>query len=136
MKRTRKFLAVFAAATCILAAAGESRAAERRREHRNPAGGRSGAVTLYEDKNYRGRSQTLHEGRYRLGALRIENDSLSSIRVREGYQVILFQHDNFQGSQKTVTGDIAWLGAFNDETSSIVVMKISQPRPGPLTRHR
>jgi hypothetical protein len=152
MKRTQKFLAVFAVMTCVLvlAAVGESQAAERRWEHRDSVKEKSGAVKICADKNYRGKSQTLREGRYRLDDLRIGNDSLSSLKVEKGYQVILFQHDNFRGSQKVVTGDLSWLGAFDDKTSSIIVKKISQPRPdigkhparkpqprsGPFAKHR
>jgi hypothetical protein len=130
MKKT-KFLAIFAVMTCalVLAAAGESQAAERRREHRDSVRGKSSAVKIYADKNYRGKSQTLQEGRYRLDDLRIGNDSLSSLKVEKGYQVVLFQHDNFRGTQKAITGDFPWLGAFNDKTSSIIVKKISQSRP-------
>jgi hypothetical protein len=132
MKKTQKFLAIFAVMTCVLvlAAAGKSQAAERRWEHRDSVREKSGAVKIYTDKNYRGKSQSLQEGRYRLDDLRIRNDSLSSLKIEKGYQVILFQHDNFRGSQKVVTVDFSWLGAFNDKASSIIVKKISQPRPG------
>jgi hypothetical protein len=56
--------------------------------------------------------------------LQIGNDRLSSLRVGDGYQVILFQHDNFEGDQKVVRGDLSQLGYFNDETSSIIVERI------------
>jgi hypothetical protein len=91
-------------------------------------------VKIYADKNYQGRSQALQEGRYRVGDLRIGNDRLSSLKVGKGYQVILFQHDNFRGSQKVVTGDLSRLGGFDDATSSIIVKKISQPRPSTVKR--
>jgi hypothetical protein len=132
MKRTQKFLAVFAIMICTLtsAAVGESQAAERQRRDRDWAGDNFGSVKIYADKNYQGRSQTLREGRYRVGDLRIGNDRLSSLRVGKGYQVILFQNDGFKGKQKVATDDLSWLGAFNDKTSSIIVKKISQPRPG------
>jgi hypothetical protein len=94
MKRTRKYLAIFAVMMCalVLAAAGESQAAERHRTHRDPAREKSGGVKIYADKNYRGGSQSLREGRYRVGDLRIGNDRLSSLKVERGYQVTLFQN--------------------------------------------
>jgi hypothetical protein len=127
MKRKQRFPVVFSVMVCVLVlvASGESLAAQR--GHRNPAD--SNVVRIYADRNYRGKSQSLREGEYRLADLRIGNDQLSSLKVSDGYQVILFQNDHFRGSQKIITGDMSWIkGGFDNKTSSIIVKKISQPR--------
>jgi hypothetical protein len=144
IQNNKKFLAVFAAAVCALvfAAAGESQAVERRKEQRDLRKADSGGVKIYAEKNYQGRSQVLREGTYRVNDLRIGNDKLSSIRVGDGYQVILYQNDNFRGGQKVVKSDLSSLGSFDNKTSSIVVKKIPQPqtqrepvrRPAPAPR--
>lgn len=125
----QKFLAVLAAMACalVLTAAGEGQAAELRKQQRDSGKFESSGVKIYADKNYQGRSQVLKEGKYRASDLRIGNDNLSSIRVGDGYQVTLYQNDNFRGSYKVIKDDLSRLGSFDDKTSSIIVKKISQP---------
>ena len=55
-------------------------------------------VSIYQDINYGGRVATLSEGSYNLSALQskgFRNDDLSSLKVASGYEVVLYEHDNF-----------------------------------------
>ena len=86
--------------------------------------------TLYQHCNYGGYSASLGEGSFNLTQLRalgLQNDDLSSLRVPAGYEIDLYQHDNFQGSMVTITGDDSCLvdNGFNDDISSVVVRKIN-----------
>lgn len=91
----------------------------------------AGVATVYRDCNYAGSGVALPEGRYSLSQLQargVRNDDLSSLRVNAGYQVTLYQDDNFSGPSLTKTADIACLVAdgFNDKASSLVVAPVSQ----------
>lgn len=79
------------------------------------------AVTLYGDFNYGGRSQCLRTGSYRMSDLTVANDATSSIRVRPGMKVTLYEHDAFAGQGTSFTSDQSALWSFNDKTSSLVV---------------
>ncbi|VUD62768.1 Flavastacin [Thalassocella blandensis] len=92
--------------------------------------GGSGDITLYQHCNYTGYSSSIGEGSFTLSQLMargLQNDDLSSLRVPAGYEVDLYQHDNFQGSKITITGDDSCLvdNGFNDDISSVVVRKIT-----------
>jgi len=87
----------------------------------------SGNIYVYQDINFGGRSASLGLGNYNLASLQnkgFRNDDLSSIKVPWGYKVTLFEHDNFTGASKVITGDTSWIGNdWNDRTSSIKVEK-------------
>jgi hypothetical protein len=77
-------------------------------------------VTVYDDSQYGGVSQTLRVGRYDWGQIR--NDSISSLRVPAGMRVTLYSDTHFGGASKTFTQDTPYVGDdFNDKTSSIIV---------------
>lgn len=83
-------------------------------------------ATIYEDENFQGASAELEVGQYDLGHLGISNDSLSSLKAKGGYTIILYEHSHFQGRQKVFSSaselDIAYVGNdFNDITSSITI---------------
>ncbi len=85
-------------------------------------------ATVYQDCNYAGYAVGLNEGRYtraQLQALGIKDNDLSSLRVNAGYQVQLFDGDNFAGTSVTRTSDTGCLvdQGFNDRTTSIVIAK-------------
>ncbi|MBR1932031.1 MAG: DUF5057 domain-containing protein [Lachnospiraceae bacterium] len=104
-------------------------------------------VTLYEDIQYKGYSANLQKGEYTLSNLRdeyhIKNDDVSSLKVKKGYQVTLYQDDDYKGASKTFvwnanpsdneTGDhsdmLPWVSTgnvnWNDQVSSIKVEQIS-----------
>lgn len=80
------------------------------------------AAIVYEHANYQGDHQCLQEGSYDLGDLTIGNDIISSIKVRQGNRVIVYQHKNFSGKRASVTRNVRYVGdQWNDSISSIVV---------------
>lgn len=97
-------------------------------------------ATVYQDINYGGYSRNLGEGSYdmtQLQELGIRNDDISSIKVKEGYEVVLYQHSSFGGETLTIPGDtsnsndIGYLGNYNtngvnwnDQVSSMVIRPI------------
>jgi len=92
----------------------------------------TGIVTVYKHCNFSsdGYSVTLPEGNYtlsQLNALGILNDDVSSVKVQGGYQVVLYNDDNFLGSSLSLTADNSCLvnNNFNDLTSSLKVSAVS-----------
>jgi hypothetical protein len=79
------------------------------------------AATVYLDGSFGGTSQCLRTGSYRMADLKVGNDKISSIKVRSGMSVALYENDSYGGAMATFTSDAASLGTFNDRTSSIVV---------------
>ena len=79
------------------------------------------AATIYADPSFGGVSQCLRTGNYRMADLKIGNDALSSIKVRSGMKVAIYEHDQFNGASNTFTADVSSLGTFNNLTSSIVI---------------
>jgi len=69
----------------------------------------SGARTyLYQHCDYTGYSVGLLAGDYTLAQIQgagLLNDDLSSLQVPTGYEIELFQHDNFAGFSTVLTGD-------------------------------
>ena len=83
---------------------------------------RSCAAIIYEHADYSGAAQCLQVGSYNVNDLEIGNDRLSSIKVRRGNSVILYEHKNFSGRKATVTKDLRFVGdKWNDIVSSIIV---------------
>ena len=63
-------------------------------------------ATVFEDIEYRGCRVNLSEGEYTqrdLTALGIPNRAISSIKVKDGYSVTVFDADNFGGNSATFT---------------------------------
>jgi len=90
----------------------------------------TGVATVYQHCNYGGYAVALNEGRYTLAqlqALGVRNDDLSSLKVNPGYQVTLYEGDNFTGRSVAKTASAGCLvdDAFNDLTSSVTVSKVS-----------
>lgn len=85
-------------------------------------------AAVYQHCTYGGWFKRLGPGNYTLSqltALGIANDNISSISVPPGYSVTLYEHDNFLGNSRTVTGDTDCLDStMNDKTSSIKVVKL------------
>ena len=94
----------------------------------------TGAVTLYLDCNFSGKSVQLDEGDYNyndLIALGMPNDNVSSLRVADGYQAELFLDANYQGRSLNLTGDDNCLvdNNFNDLVSSVRVTRVGNTNP-------
>ncbi len=92
----------------------------------------AGVATVYQHCNYGGYAIALPEGRYTLAQLQargVRNNDLSSLRVNAGYQVTLYDNDNFGGASVTRTADTSCLTAngFNDRASSAVVARVTAP---------
>lgn len=91
----------------------------------------TGVATFYRDCNYGNTATGLPMGDYTLGQLQVKglvNDDISSLKVNAGYQVVLYENDNFGGASLTLTGSVACLtgnalgsGNWNDQASSLRV---------------
>lgn len=79
------------------------------------------AATIYTNYGFSGTSQCLRTGSYRMSDLKIGDNALSSIKVRSGMKVTMYEHDKYGGASNVQTADVSTLSAFNDRTSSIVV---------------
>ena len=85
-------------------------------------------ATIFEHCNYGGWSVSLAVGDYTtddLLALGAADDATSSVSVSAGYEVILFDGDNFSGRATTLTADTMCTveRSFNDRASSIRVQR-------------
>ena len=90
----------------------------------------TGLITSYADCNFSGFSGGFELGQYTtadLVAKGVSDNSLSSIKVPEGFKAILYDGDNFTGSTLEVTSDNSCVGAFNDKTSSIKIICNGDP---------
>ncbi len=85
----------------------------------------TGLITVYNDCNYGGFSGGLEIGDYnlaRLKSLGINDDAISSLRITQGYQAILYQDDNFSGGSTVINSDNTCLNTtWNDKVTSIRV---------------
>lgn len=95
-------------------------------------------VTVYSDANYRKNEVSLRVGDYtteQLTALGVKNNDISSVRVKDGYKLTVYDYDNFVGTPlATFTKDDNYIGDngidANDKISSLKVEKIGNPKPG------
>lgn len=89
----------------------------------------NGVVTVYQDINYGGTAVSLPVGDYNMNDLisrGFKNDDMSSIKVADGYQAIIYWDINFGGASKTITSNTSWIGSdWNDQMTSIKVQKKS-----------
>ncbi len=84
----------------------------------------TGVATFYKDCNYTGTAIALPVGDYTMSQLvakGISNDDLSSVKVNAGYKVTLYWDDNFSGTTKELTSDLACDVTWNDKTSSLKI---------------
>ena len=86
-------------------------------------------VTLYQH-NFSGNSKEFDVGHHDISTLGdLQNDSVSSLKVEEGYKVTLFQHAGFTGIQAEFgSGDhdmeaLTTSGIPIDSISSLIVEK-------------
>ncbi|WP_198315579.1 glycoside hydrolase family 76 protein [Chitinophaga tropicalis] len=102
----------------------------------------AGVATFYKDCFYTGAAVTLEAGNYTLAQLIargiIDND-ISSLEVNSGYQVILYDGDNFSGGSVTRTVNTGCLvqdGDFNDKTTSLKIQPLGiLAAPQTLAQH-
>lgn len=85
-------------------------------------------ATVYTDCNFGGTAWELEEGEY-INTLfgDFTNDVISSIKVGAGYEVEVFQHFNYGGTNQTFTNDVACLvgNSLDNNISAIKIRKIS-----------
>lgn len=85
---------------------------------------RQDGVTVYNDDNFQGNSQTLNIGYFRSNRLGIGNDSMSSIYIPDGFKVTIYEDDNFRGKSRVLTGKVDDLGEeWNDKVSSMIIVR-------------
>ncbi|UOQ53775.1 beta-1,3-glucanase family protein [Hymenobacter cellulosivorans] len=92
----------------------------------------TGVATMYKDCNYTGTAVALPVGDYNLAALQsrgiLDND-VSSLKVNSGYEVVLYENDNFTGGTLTVgsagngclVNNPLGTGNWNDKATSLRV---------------
>ncbi|MDP4179717.1 MAG: alpha-L-fucosidase [Bacillota bacterium] len=95
-------------------------------------GGNSNTATFFQDYDLGGASVSLPEGNYttaQLAAAGISNNSVSSIKVPYGFQVEVYDGDNFGGTKWTFTNDSANFGSAgcNDVMSSVKIIRTIKP---------
>ena len=93
-------------------------------------------VIAYTDAYYQGMSATLDTGIFSRASNPLPNDSISSVKVPKGCNIILYEHADSQGKNKILTGDNSNLNNidFNDWTSSMnVICTSAPPTPAPST---
>jgi hypothetical protein len=94
-------------------------------------------VTVYKDCNYTGFSGGLEIGDYSLARLRslgVLDDDISSVRIAQGFKVILYQDDNLTGGSTVLTADLSCFDAtWNDKVTSIRVLGNGDTNLGNVT---
>ena len=97
-------------------------------------------ITVYEHCNFKGFKSTLPVGNYDLNDLKdrgIINDDISSLKVKKGYEVIVYEHHHFSGKSLKFRNNDKCLvnNNFNDRISSIRVRKIPKPKVATVYQH-
>ena len=82
----------------------------------------SSLVNVYQDVAFGGYTSGLNVGDYTLAQLQakgiLDND-ITSLKITEGYKVIVYDGDNFTGASKEFTATTDWAGDWNDRTTSL-----------------
>ena len=96
-------------------------------------------VTVFADKEYKGARVNLTEGEYtarQLTALGVKSQDISSVKVKEGYRITVFDGDEFTGNSETFTKDAIDLskqanGANNwdNKTVSLIIEREENATP-------
>ena len=81
------------------------------------------SAIVYFDSEYEGASQKLVHGQYDSSDLStVGNNTISSLKVPNGWTVTLYDEESFQDTSQEFTTDTSWVGSeINDRTSYIVV---------------
>ena len=84
-------------------------------------------VKFYQDANFSNSLGILAEGsydNYEMTKEGILNDKISSVNVADGLIAILYEHGNFDGEQKAISGKIRLSDInFNEKTSSVKILQ-------------
>jgi len=90
----------------------------------------TGLVTAYTDANFGGFSSELLVGEYKLADLNnlgIYDNDLASLKIANGFKVVLYEEDNFGGQSMELTSDNANLADWADKASSMKVKTNGDP---------
>jgi len=90
----------------------------------------TGLVTAYADTDFGGFSSKLLVGDYTLEDLNnlgIYDNNIASLKVANGFKVILYENDNFGGQSMEITADNTNLGDYIDKASSLKVKTNGDP---------
>lgn len=82
------------------------------------------SLIAYSDSAFEGTSYEFVEGQYRASDGSFDNNAITSLKVSEGYEVELFQEDNFTGDSEVFqAGEVICLNdfSFNNVTTSLIV---------------
>jgi hypothetical protein len=99
-------------------------------------------ATFYQRQNFSGWEVSLPLGNYTQNDLKIHGfhpKELSSFKIDVGYQVRLYNEDNFKGEYIVVSGNKNQIEkSFNDKTISLILEKTKQIAPMPVfyTEHK
>lgn len=123
-------LSLVASAMLAACGGGQSSDDEATAQARVGAAGEA-SVCFYERTNYQGASFCTTSNSAWVGAS--WNDRISSVKVKTGYKVQLFEHINYGGGSVMLTADTPSLVArsFNNKTSSLKITVPSTPPPPP-----
>ena len=96
-------------------------------------------VTVFADKEYKGARVNLTEGEYtarQLTALGVKSQDISSIKVKEGYRITVFDGDEFTGNSETFTKAVIDLsrqangaGNWDNKTVSLIIEREDNATP-------
>lgn len=84
----------------------------------------SPVVEVFERADYKGLCCVLGPGEYDVTGIGLPNDTLSSLRVPTGLEVILYENAGFAGPNVCYKASTSFVGSFNDKTSSIRVRRL------------
>jgi len=86
------------------------------------------SAILYQHGNYGGRNQSLGEGKYTSRDFSLAQD-LTSLRIAQGFYILLYEQDNFQGKSVDVSGDVSNLSDidWNDKVKSLEIIRGISP---------
>ncbi|TRX39999.1 RICIN domain-containing protein [Flavobacterium restrictum] len=93
-------------------------------------------VHIYQDSNYAGSYAQLSPGKYTTAQLfssGIPDNYITSITIPQGYEVTVYENDNFIGVSKTFSTNTAWLADWNDRISSIQIADTNSPAVTPVS---
>ncbi|MBA4283742.1 MAG: hypothetical protein C0432_05565 [Candidatus Puniceispirillum sp.] len=92
-------------------------------------------VHIYQDSNYAGFYSQLAPGDYtraQLFSRGTPDNFVSSLTIPQGYEVTVYENDNFTGASKMFTANSTWLADWNDRISSIKIVDTNNPIVGPI----
>lgn len=86
-------------------------------------------VTIFEDCDYRGKSRDIYVGEFNnMDRVDFGNDRISSIQVPQGFQVTIYEDDDYRGDYARVDRNVSCFDkSWNDKVSSLRVQQTGRP---------